>query len=231
MPINDVMLRIPMADSEASDMDFWKTDPAKVEVKRAAKKRSAAKSKAAVPVSGAQPSHAAVAIDLPSGNEDEAAPAAGPGLPAGPRLVEDDDVPMSLPSPAESIHDEDPGHGRGRGRGLKRPAAATSKSVPKMKKPAAAELRLAAPAASDAAPPAAAGADEPQEGGRVLKIRGALQVVLEEGMTLGCPKCRDSKVGCRTCRMAQGLRLIGSILARFDLFFWRSLPLFLIHSG
>ena len=52
MPINDVMLRIPMADSEASDMDFWKTDPAKVEVKRAAKKRSAAKSKAAVPVSG-----------------------------------------------------------------------------------------------------------------------------------------------------------------------------------
>ena len=30
MPINDVMLRIPMADSEASDMDFWKTDPAKV---------------------------------------------------------------------------------------------------------------------------------------------------------------------------------------------------------
>ena len=92
-----------MADSEASDMDFWKTDPAKVEVKRAAKKRSAAKSKAAVPVSGAQPSHAAVAFDLPSGNEDEAAPAAGPGLPAGPRLVEDDDVPMSLPSPAESM--------------------------------------------------------------------------------------------------------------------------------
>ena len=79
-----------------------------MEVKRAAKKRSAAKSKAAVPVSGAQPSHAAVAFDLPIGNEDEAAPAAGPGLPAGPRLVEDDDVPMSLPSPAESIHDEDP---------------------------------------------------------------------------------------------------------------------------
>ena len=224
--ISDVMSTMRMAansDGQASDMDFWKTEPAKVEAKRMAK-RSAAKSKAAAP---AQPSVAAGSSELPSGNEAEVeAPSSPPGLPADVQLMDDDkdDVPMSLPSPAESVHDEARGRGRGRGRGLlKRPAAASSAVPKKMKRPAAA-LRPVAPAAAPAAadePPA----DEPSAGQRVLKIRGALKVVLEDGMTLGCPKCRDSKVGCGTCRRANGLQLFGGSWA----YLFAITFIFLIH--
>ena len=61
-------------------------------------------------------------------------------------------------------------------------------------------------AANEAPAPVVAG--EVRDG-EVVNLRGNLKVLLPQDVALGCPKCRNSRVGCQTCRVAKGLRLIG----------------------
>ena len=210
-------INTPVSVKQAKDLDFWNTQPATVSAKRAPKpKRSAAKSKAdsSKPAAAPQSSN-----ELPSGSEGAAAASNEDELlayVAGLPDKHDDELP-SLPSPAESLPES--AIESGRPKPLKRPAAASS-GGPKMKRPAAAfvKQRPAASVSADpvAAPAAAAAADqEAEKTERTLKVRGNLKVVLPPGVTLGCPKCRDSKVGCGTCRRAKGFTLIGGSLAMF----------------
>ena len=177
-------------------MDFWKTEPAKVEAKRAAGKRSAAKS---------MPKAAAVAqadaeVALPSGSEGHC------------ELECDAGFGASLPSPAGSDYDD-----AGPRQALKRPAASETADAPVLKRPSA--LRAFKRPAASAAPapnvavaaneaPAPVVAGEVRDG-EVVNLRGNLKVLLPQDVALGCPKCRNSRVGCQTCRVAKGLRLIG----------------------
>ena len=176
-----------------------------------APKRSAAKSKA----DSSKPVTVAPEVELPSGSKGAAAAASNEdellayvaGLPD-----KDDELP-SLPSPAESLPES--AADSGRSKPLKRPAAASS-GGPKMKKPAAfVKQRPAASVSADPVVAPAAAADSDDQTERTLKVRGNLKVVLPPGVTLGCPKCRDSKVGCGTCRRAKGFTLIGGSLAMF----------------
>ena len=250
-------------------MDFWRTQPAHVEVKRAAKKRSAAKSKP-VPNCDDQPvapPQMDVDLELPSGNEAASESGHREGVQAVAALNEDD-APMSLPSPAPTNDESLPPGPEGLPR--KRPAASSSRTV--LKRPAAALRRPAAsmslsslasmpsssngpvpvapmpsspavplpaaaaapvpeappilpaeevpaapaapaaPAVPAAAPVAGPGpvAPNPADGSTTLRIRGQLSIVLPAGVTVGCPKCRDSRVGCATCRRAKGFTLENS---------------------
>ena len=198
--------------NQAKDLEFWNTQPATVTAKRAPKpKRSAAKSKA----DSSKPVAPEINIELPSGSEGAAAAASKEdeilayvaGLPD-----QDEEMPPSLPSPAESLPETLPEaeHGnRGSGRAiLKRPSA--SLGGPCMKRPASGLTLRQRPAASASA--VAAVPREAADHEQTLKIRGNLKVVVPPGVTLGCPKCRDSKVGCGTCRRAKGFTLIGGSL-------------------
>lgn len=180
-----------------------------MEVKRAAKK-SAAKPKAAPEA-------------LP---ED-----AGPLSDRENAVVENLD--LSLPSPAASANElENPAdHGRGRGRGRggcggkgpavkKRPASASGKGGPS-KRPASAEHAVPAASMNDqneAAsgaphPPPDAPRAAPDEHEAEVALRGGNSARLYADISLGCPKCRNSRVGCATCRKANGLWLTNSCLA------------------
>lgn len=223
-------------------MDYWRTQPAHVEVKKAAKKRSAAKSKP-VP-SGDQPVAPPpmdMDLELPtdSGNEAAAGSDHREELPQVGGVLDDDDVPMSMPSPAPTNEESIPAVPESLPR--KRPAASSSKKVLKrpavaLKRPSASMPSIAAaaapvPEASSAGPvpvapmpsspaavpvpaaPAVAGPVAPNpadDGSTTLRIRGQLSIVLPAGVTVGCPKCRDSRVGCGTCRRAQGFTLENS---------------------
>ena len=99
---------------------------------------------------------------------------------------------LSLPSSPGSLYDVEPA--RSDGRPKKRPAASKGPG-PVLKRPAAAER----PAAENE-PAAEAGNAAPAT--EILTVRGSLTAHVYPGLVLGCPKCRNSRVGCATCRRA-----------------------------
>ena len=52
---------------------------------------------------------------------------------------------------------------------------------------------------------------EPSQNEAIYFLKNNMYVVIPEGVTLGCTKCRSSHVGCRNCRLSKGFVLEGNI--------------------
>lgn len=153
---------------------------------------------------------------------------ASPDLPAEPVLpppepadmMEDGSSPSLPPDVSEAESAATPSLKRPASNGMKRPAAAPKK------RPAAAMAADGsgqAEAVVAAAKPKAKGRPkekakarrgvdhEPSQNEAIYFLKNNMYVVIPEGVTLGCTKCRSSHVGCRNCRLSKGFVLEGNI--------------------